>query len=466
MLSTLERQPQASVSESMKQSSLQTKKGLICQAIDILSSCKPTGDTLEDRELRDSLKKTSALLQARQCETLRAQAGYVREVSEAAIYIGWITHDVSEVANSSTAISESGAELATAAGHITEASQFCSVEIASVRDAMQKGTEDMRSTGEAMHAAATRVGTILEQVAKLENAVKQIAEMAKTIDAISRQTNLLALNATIESARAGEAGRGFAVVASEVKVLSGNTAKATEEIRTRIEMLSSGMEAIRQVTEASVKAVSKGEEEANAATAGFETLSKKIVNVDVHLSELSHHIATQQSATAEIAKSVTSISETATKVRTEIRSSLERSTKAEEYSLNEITKIGTSSIMQYIKGRELLTAAADFTVWKRCLASTLVGITSPSAELELSKHSKLKEWLNKVTDPKITRDVNYTRLKSSVDTAEMSAKQMVNYMRQQDWDKASEAYITAENMIEVIIAAATDLFDAQYASAA
>lgn len=463
MLSTLERQPQASVTEHMNPSSPLANTGKICEVINILSGCMPTGSAPEDRELRDALKKASALLQARQVKMLRAQAGYVREVSEAAIFIGWITHDVSEVANNSNAIKESVTELATAAGHITEASQFCSVEIASVRNAMQKSTSDMRSTGESMHAAATRVGTILEQVSELENAVKQIAEMAKTIDAISRQTNLLALNATIEAARAGEAGRGFAVVASEVKVLSGNTAKTTEEIRTRIETLSSGMEAIRQVTEASVASVSKGEEEANAATTGFENLSKKIVDVDVHLSELSQHIAMQQSATSEIAKSVTSISEKAEKVRTEIMSSLDRSTKAEEFAFNEIANIGVSTGTHRVAHRELLTVAADFTVWKRCLAATLVGISTPSAELELSQHSKLKEWLSQASDPKITQDANYAKLKSAVETAETSAKQMVDYIRRQDWDKASEAYITAEKMIDVIIAAAPDLFDALYA---
>jgi methyl-accepting chemotaxis protein len=82
----------------------------------------------------------------------------------------------------------------------------------------------------------------------LLEATQRIGEVMGLIQSIAAQTNLLALNATIEAARAGEAGKGFAVVASEVKVLSTQTAKATEEIADQIQ-------AIRDATGATAGAI-------------------------------------------------------------------------------------------------------------------------------------------------------------------------------------------------------------------
>ena len=71
---------------------------------------------------------------------------------------------------------------------------------------------------------------LLEEVKELREEIERVGNVAGEIGDIAKQTNLLALNATIEAARAGEQGKGFAVVAGEVKVLSGQTADATNEI--------------------------------------------------------------------------------------------------------------------------------------------------------------------------------------------------------------------------------------------
>src|ERR1700745_1339274 len=79
-------------------------------------------------------------------------------------------------------------------------------------------------------------------------AAERVGDVIRLISDIAGQTNLLALNATIEAARAGEAGKGFAVVASEVKSLAHQTAKAPEEISTKItEMQSATGESVHAI---------------------------------------------------------------------------------------------------------------------------------------------------------------------------------------------------------------------------
>jgi len=101
---------------------------------------------------------------------------------------------------------------------------------ASVREIAENAHHAAAVAGEAVMMAETTNAT----VAQLGTSSAEIGNVVKLITAIAEQTNLLALNATIEAARAGDAGKGFAVVASEVKDLAQETAKATEDISSRV----------------------------------------------------------------------------------------------------------------------------------------------------------------------------------------------------------------------------------------
>nr|MCU0619481.1 methyl-accepting chemotaxis protein [Gemmatimonadaceae bacterium] len=151
------------------------------------------------------------------------------------------------------------------------------------------------------HHAVRQAADTSATMAKLGRSSEEIGQVVKVITSIAQQTNLLALNATIEAARAGEAGKGFAVVANEVKELARQTARATEEIGSKIGSVqhdtASAMTAIRQI-ETTINQISEistmiagAVEEQNAATG-----------------EISRNVAETAQGTANVSANITSVS--------------------------------------------------------------------------------------------------------------------------------------------------------------
>ena len=105
---------------------------------------------------------------------------------------------------------------------------------AEVSEAAQAITRQVQRAAETTRAITDRSEQTRALFDELRSTAGEINQVTDLIGSIARQTNLLALNATIEAARAGEAGKGFAVVAGEVKILAGQTARATADIAERI----------------------------------------------------------------------------------------------------------------------------------------------------------------------------------------------------------------------------------------
>jgi methyl-accepting chemotaxis protein len=102
--------------------------------------------------------------------------------------------------------------------------------VAAGRDIARVITQSTEAT-RMMSQEAEQARMLVDELGRVASGVGSVVDL---ISDIAARTGLLALNATIEAARAGEAGRGFAVVAGEVKLLAGQTARATGDIGGKI----------------------------------------------------------------------------------------------------------------------------------------------------------------------------------------------------------------------------------------
>jgi methyl-accepting chemotaxis protein len=143
-----------------------------------------------------------------------------------------------------------------------------------------------------------------DRIEELGRSGAEIGEVIKVITRIAEQTNLLALNATIEAARAGEAGKGFAVVANEVKELARETAKATESIRQKIEL-------IQNDTEQAVQTIGEISTVIHKISDLQNTIASAVDEQTTTTAEISHNVSEAAAGSAEIAHNITQVAEAA-----------------------------------------------------------------------------------------------------------------------------------------------------------
>lgn len=436
----MRRPTEASDSQAAVPSAGQTEQQLV-DALETLIRSKLSANVPVSGALGSSLQRLIQLVTAGYTKQFMLSSDLGKEACEASINIGWLSHDFSEVAQSTVSISSAVEEMAASIAELSTVSAASATQTENTRDTMRSCINDSRAAVEAMTNIQTQSSKIGDQVSVLQSAVDQIGEMATSIDSIARQTNLLALNAPIEAARAGEAGRGFAVVAAEVKTLSVETGKATQEIRSRVEALTREMREIRHAVADSLKSVSSGSAVVTQVGTIIESMGDEVAEVAERIRGLSNVLEQQRAATTEITQNVVRISEKATKSKDEVQKIGKRLEACE----GTIRKAFDAAELP-IRFPSLIRIGSEAISWKLHLAQILLGATPvPGSAPQLVQTGVLAEaeQIAKATGASALA----AELTSALSTAQAQGTRMVDEVRNRNWGAATPAYVAADEAL-------------------
>ncbi len=241
-------------------------------------------------------------------DAVEAMAGVVSGISTTAQSLN---ASAAEMADSSHHMAAAAEETSAQAQVVSAAADQVSVNVqtvaagsdqmgSSIREIAQSANEAARVASEAVQVTERTNGT----VAKLGESSTEIGNVIKVITSIAEQTNLLALNATIEAARAGEAGKGFAVVANEVKELAQETARATEDISTRVA-------AIQVDTQEAVDAIGQISVVIGQINDFQTTIASAVEEQTATTNEMNRNVADAATGSGEIAATISGVAEAA-----------------------------------------------------------------------------------------------------------------------------------------------------------
>ncbi len=332
-------------------------------------------------------------VQARLAARARGEADAVVETSQHAtelnILLIRLLAPLRETSASAQTMSAAVEEMVASIREIDRASRHTAESTVDARAVMAESVGHAERAVGAFRALDELVQDAARDIAALADASREIGGIVHTIERIASQTQLLALNATIEAARAGEAGKGFTVVANEVKNLSQQTAKATEDIRTRIDGLLGRVTRVSAVMASSDKITTEGRTTIDALNEGMAATGAKLENISGLMTSNASILTQQMSAMQEISGHVLGVAEMAGR-NLEAMEAVAQAADGLEAAISQ--QMGSIAATEF-DGKVIRLAKADHVIWKRRLIAMASGRAHLKAAELADHHScRLGKW--------------------------------------------------------------------------
>lgn len=358
-------------------------------------------------EIAENFRSARATFAATDETSLRQTVDFSIQASEAMAATARITGEIRDTDGKAQRIASGVEELTASISQISSTANNVAMSMDTAKAAMSAGATATQEAAESSRAIGQSFSRMVGAADQLAAAASQIATFVTTIDGLAQQTNLLALNATIEAARAGEAGRGFAVVAAEVKALSGQTQKATDDIRARIARLETHVQEVMESTQEVRAHVERSIHQSEAAREQIEQVRTIVADNAGQMGEIAGVMEQQSEAVTEIASGVHAIAGHVS-VATQYATQVIAAVGASEGLINEqFNDLEQRNIPRYVLHR----AKSDHLLWKKRLSEMLVGLNSLKAS-ELSDHHqcRLGKWYDAVEAAAVRDDPAFKAL--------------------------------------------------------
>ena len=387
--------------------------------------------------LVETIRSLDAAIAARDSAMLESAVGFSMKASEAMAATARITGEVRDSATRSGTMAAGVEELTASIRQIATTAEAVSSAMDEAARHTVAGVEATRSAMEASFAIGSSFERMNSASGQLKVAAEQIGTFVAVIEGLAQQTNLLALNATIEAARAGEAGRGFAVVAQEVKMLSGQTQKATDDIRSRIQRLEDQVRELGASIGEVADLVQLSTTRSDGARARIDDVRVSVEESAGRMREIAGVLNEQTSAVAEISAGVHAIGD--------------HTSKAARFADGVITAVGSceAAIERQFQEAETLglpdyvlhRAKSDHFMWKKRLAEVLVGMKAlKPGELSDHRQCRLGAWYESVQDPSIRSHPAFASLLPVHEKVHTKGRLVADLVSRGDLAGAVEAY--------------------------